>query len=518
MRMLLHIKRLPFGTAGPLVTVVVLSSCWREINCTYKPFKENYHAIRKQFRWSAVIATVLAVLTSCSNDTETQTDKSNTDHSSAIAALRQATGLAGTTISIPKNPGTAARNADGSYNMTDFLIDMDAVKKTIINEKVTYSFSIMPRIVTSVSDYNLIVYNNGSGWEYSIMELVREHPEDEKFTGSMKELYSSTARGSGCVTIFTESHHCTRTGPCAGGTCDGCSLCVDYDSFTLCRHAAEQYLTATFVENPDYGGGGGGVHTGPQHIDTSTGGFIFEPNIRDLDEIRRARAAAFFNALSATQQEWVEAHGESYQSLLDYYLNHYSPAEELYTLEIIDSFIQSDSEYSGDGFMGDNDEDNEDYDGPKENIPHNIILNDNTVVTVTFGSTESDNESADKPVAPDLVACVKQALNEANENLGANNKITSIYIKATSNGSHGPNSNHSKGTALDLSRINGNKIANLGNNIQVQALQQGFDSYPNIRENFGPTFKHKTYTDGSKDLEFDIAGHSDHIHVSVQSN
>ena len=48
-------------------------------------------------------------------------------------------------------------------------------------------------------------------------------------------------------------------------------------------------------------------------------------------------------------------------------------------------------------------------------------------------------------------------------------------------------------------------------------LQEAFDDYSKVRENFGPSFKHKTYPDGSVNLNWPIGGHQDHIHVSVQS-
>ena len=158
------------------------------------------------------------------------------------------------------------------------------------------------------------------------------------------------------------------------------------------------------------------------------------------------------------------------------------------------------------------------YNGPKELIPSTIILNDGSSVSVTFGTTSSDNQTANNLVAVDLVNSITFALNEANSNLSSSEKITSIYIMATTNGTHSATSNHSRGTAVDVSRINDVKIINLGANSQVKALQNAFDDYQNIRENFGPYFKHKTFPNGIVNLNWPIGGHQDHIHVSVQSN
>lgn len=43
----------------------------------------------------------------------------------------------------------------------------------------------------------------------------------------------------------------------------------------------------------------------------------------------------------------------------------------------------------------------------------------------------------------------------------------------------------------------------------VQQLQIAADAFPQIRENFGPYFKHKFTSNWS------VSGHQDHIHFSV---
>lgn len=120
-------------------------------------------------------------------------------------------------------------------------------------------------------------------------------------------------------------------------------------------------------------------------------------------------------------------------------------------------------------------------------------------------------------VNPDLVQGLKDALSEANDNLPSNNKITSIFIKSTTNGVHSPTSNHSNGTAIDISRINGVKMAVSGNEIKTQKLQGAFDNLSNIRENFGPSMKHKfTKETHTWDYNYNISGHKDHIHISIR--
>jgi len=95
--------------------------------------------------------------------------------------------------------------------------------------------------------------------------------------------------------------------------------------------------------------------------------------------------------------------------------------------------------------------------------------------------------------------------------------ITDIYIMATTNGEHGPDSNHYRGTAVDISRINGQKMILMGLNNQIEKLQEVMDDFPNVRENFGPHFKHKySVESGTWNYSHPVGGHQDHIHFSVR--
>ena len=156
------------------------------------------------------------------------------------------------------------------------------------------------------------------------------------------------------------------------------------------------------------------------------------------------------------------------------------------------------------------------YQGATQLIPNPIVLSNGDEVSITFGTTNSDNTNANQHVSIDVVNGIKFALEEANNNLSSGNKITSIYIMATTNGSHGPNSNHTNGTAIDISRINGQKMAISGLTTQITELQNAFDNFTYIRENFGPAFKHKTLLNGTVLLNYPIGGHSAHIHISVR--
>ena len=163
----------------------------------------------------------------------------------------------------------------------------------------------------------------------------------------------------------------------------------------------------------------------------------------------------------------------------------------------------------------------DEYDLPSSmHIPQLIQLSTGSTVKVTFGSSLKQPEnliiSADRLVDQRLIPTLIQALNIASETV----KIESIHISATTNGHEGKqytNSNHRKengARAIDISRINGNNIFDLGaNNPLVIALQNALDETPYIRENFGPYFRHKkrkTYQ--SNGLH---QGHKNHIHFSI---
>ncbi len=172
--------------------------------------------------------------------------------------------------------------------------------------------------------------------------------------------------------------------------------------------------------------------------------------------------------------------------------------------ELQDSWEAIDSDF----YMetgGDDDPGNSNVSGPIGSIPHSIQLNNGSVVQVDFGTTD-DGDNADHQVSQRLIDGLIAALNVASQS----GIISKIYIKATTNGSHSnPNSNHYRGTAVDISRINNVPMILSGPNTIVTALQNALDQVPYRRENFGPAFKHKF------GVPYTIDGHKDHIHFSV---
>jgi hypothetical protein len=157
------------------------------------------------------------------------------------------------------------------------------------------------------------------------------------------------------------------------------------------------------------------------------------------------------------------------------------------------------------------------YSGAKKLIPSILSLDNGDEIIVDFGVTESDNKSANKEVGELLIEGLQAAIKKANANLSSQEKITRIYVAATTNGGHSSTSNHYNGTAIDISRINGSKMALTGVTNQITQLQLAMDNFPNVRENFGPYFKHK-YSSESNSWNYNhpVGGHNDHIHFSVR--
>jgi len=91
--------------------------------------------------------------------------------------------------------------------------------------------------------------------------------------------------------------------------------------------------------------------------------------------------------------------------------------------------------------------------------------------------------------------------------------LKSIWISSASD-QHKMPSRHAQHKAVDISRVNGTKIA-VGYPIDpfvraiVDAIQDNFEGYVHKRENFGPHLKRK------HGQPWNVSGHDDHIHLSV---
>lgn len=132
-------------------------------------------------------------------------------------------------------------------------------------------------------------------------------------------------------------------------------------------------------------------------------------------------------------------------------------------------------------------------------IPSNI-----NGVTVNFATAVNNN--VQQLVIDALRHCIKP-------DVAAGHQLDSIFVSSARR--QNPNSSrHNTGRAVDISRINGVRmLGGFDTNAHVKAIvtaiQQKFESFPERRENFGPALKKKL------GAPFQIAGHKDHVHLSV---
>ncbi|AWI26608.1 hypothetical protein [Flavobacterium pallidum] len=236
--------------------------------------------------------------------------------------------------------------------------------------------------------------------------------------------------------------------------------------------------------------------------------------VGDVVTIQLYRAKTFRKALPCDLSEWAAINPNVYSVILNEFLDDYTPEHKFVALRMMWSMSYNDN-YSGDGFYADADDGTADFSGDLELIPRYFTV-DGLPVEIDFGNTFSDGDNARKPVSPLLVEVLRNVIRDANRVLPPNQKIHSIEVISTTNGSHIAGSNHAKKSALDISKINGSAVFEPSLHDIVAAMQWAFDSELHIRENFGPLFKHKTFADGSRDNNFKVPGHFDHIHISVQ--
>ncbi|TYA52258.1 hypothetical protein [Formosa maritima] len=221
--------------------------------------------------------------------------------------------------------------------------------------------------------------------------------------------------------------------------------------------------------------------------------------------------------------DWIKDDLNAYQlKRVQTFLQNHEVSEEAiaFAMEAIEALLDGgEVDFEELYIQTDTPDDNYVYLGQKVNIPNQIILNDNSIVNVTFNSNTSDGVSSNQEVSIYLLESIEFALNEANNNLDSSDKINEVNIYCTTNGNHSTTSNHYNGTAVDINSINRQRMALTGVTNQIIQLQEGFDNYQYIRENFGPHFKHKyDIYSNTWNHNYPVGGHGDHIHISVRVN
>jgi hypothetical protein len=159
------------------------------------------------------IFSFLLVLTSCEAEKDLIKNPSIVKKSNSeitFSEFKKETGLNDfkTTIKITMPKAFLARNADGSYELSDFNLDTDIIKRLQLDDKLTYSFRIYPKvIVSSNSFYNLTLENKEGTWVQNILELKPTLENfDNLLSGSTNDIF-------GTVNLLFTSNENVLTAP-----------------------------------------------------------------------------------------------------------------------------------------------------------------------------------------------------------------------------------------------------------------------------------------------------------------
>lgn len=97
--------------------------------------------------------------------------------------------------------------------------------------------------------------------------------------------------------------------------------------------------------------------------------------------------------------------------------------------------------------------------------------------------------------------------------------LDSINIFSTTNGQHAPHSNHYNGTAVDINKVNGERVIHAGTDPGVAASVRSLQNTANSRvpgvahENYGPA---GLYKDGKAINNPALqAQHENHVHITI---
>lgn len=146
-------------------------------------------------------------------------------------------------------------------DLSDFTILTENIIKHISADgSITYAFLAKPEnfVPDQKEVYNLVYYQKEGIWEIALILLQSNNTETSNQFDTIDLLYTSR---SGSPTDYHDcmgtrsEYHCTHTGSCSSGSCDGCTQCVT--------------TTVIFL---DCGGSGGGGSGGDNGDDGNYGG------------------------------------------------------------------------------------------------------------------------------------------------------------------------------------------------------------------------------------------------------
>lgn len=143
-------------------------------------------------------------------------------------------------------------------------------------------------------------------------------------------------------------------------------------------------------------------------------------------------------------------------------------------------------------------------------IDSEIKRADGKIAKVTFENDDRKGSNPNQPISTKTAILIETIISKAN--------VESVNINSTTGGVHEEGSNHYKGRAVDINRVNGEKVSM--SNQDAKNLQTVARSESATRENFGPSIMEKNAVAGGKTTTITdkamTQAHKNHLHISGQ--
>lgn len=238
------------------------------------------------------------------------------------------------TKDLKQNFLTLIKNAkiSSKENQIPFIFRIDTlnINRLDFDKKTTYSFRAYNIFENPDKRYNLVYFYKNDKWNFSILELLADNKSKPIYDSRFGEIIEAqnTQSGRVCLMAYTSySYHCTHTGSCASGVCDGCNLCVTETSgyvYADCGGLNGSGDGGSGTGNPGDSGGG------PSNASPDPSGYTYDPYIEpntDYEYVRAVRASNYWQQVGTIgngASQWANEHPDLYCNILENYLNNYS--------------------------------------------------------------------------------------------------------------------------------------------------------------------------------------------------
>jgi uncharacterized protein RhaS with RHS repeats len=127
---------------------------------------------------------------------------------------------------------------------------------------------------------------------------------------------------------------------------------------------------------------------------------------------------------------------------------------------------------------------------------------------ISFNNDNPQGASPNQPVTTDTAKMVEGAI--------ISSGVKSVNINSTTGGHHTTHSYHYRKQAVDINRVNGQRVSDPASRGAVQNLQNAFSRDPNSAENFGPAGTSRVYEPGGPAIPVPSVqeDHNNHVHES----